>query len=193
MTRFRRLFAVVAVSSAALGIVACGNHAEEEPGGIIRAETEGLYLDVSELKYQVQVSRQLNPDDPEDRGFLEGIPAAERTLGPDDVWFGVFLRVQNDTDETHRPATAIHIVDTTETEYEPIQLDPSNVFAYRPPRFLRSKALVPERDSPASETPIQGSLILFKLKNSSLENRPLELFIEGKDLPQKTGIVNLDV
>ena len=41
---------------------------------IHEAETEGVYVDVGNLVYQVQLSRFLNPDDVEDREYLMGLP-----------------------------------------------------------------------------------------------------------------------
>ncbi len=160
----------------------------------MRAETEGLYLTVGDLKYQVQVSRQLNAADPEDRGFLVGVPADERELDPGEVWFGVFLRVENDEGEVPlAPAHDIEIEDTQDTVYEPMPLDESNVFAYRSTEPIPPGGLIPERDSPPAETPIQGSLLLFKVTNASLDNRPLELKIDSRSVPQQTGIIDLDV
>jgi hypothetical protein len=52
---------------------------------------------------------------------------------------------------------------------------------------------VPLSDTPAFDTPIQGSLLLFKLSLDALDNRPLELKIESSTAPQQTGIIDLDV
>ena len=188
-----RLLAVLSASAVAAGLSACGKHQEEEPGGIIRTETEGIYLHLDHLKYQVQISRQLNPTDVADRGYLRAVDPAQRTLADDEVWFGVFLRVQNDTDESHPVSRDIHIVDTQENEFDPVPMGQDNVFRYDPPAALPPSAIEPRQDSAAADSPIQGSLLLFKVKNSSLDNRPLELVIKGRDVPQKTGIVNLDV
>jgi hypothetical protein len=38
--------------------------------------------------------------------------------------------------------------------------------------------VLPIPDSAAASGPIQGALILFRLKTPSLQNRPLKLFIE---------------
>ena len=64
---------------AALG--ACGAKEDE----ITHGETEGAYLDLGELKYQVQISRQLNPADREDEAYLLGLPAEERELAPNET------------------------------------------------------------------------------------------------------------
>ncbi|HEV7806798.1 MAG TPA: hypothetical protein VGO80_13315, partial [Solirubrobacteraceae bacterium] len=120
MTRSRRLRAVLAALLVAGGLSACGKH--QSTGPVRTAETEGIYLDVSDLKYQVQVSRQLNPRDVQDKPYLLGLPADERELKPDEVWFGVILRVQNETGEALRPSEDIEIEDTVGEKFEPLEL-----------------------------------------------------------------------
>ena len=62
---------------------------------------------------------------------------------------------------------------------------------YRPRSVGTPKGLIPEADSVASEGTIQGSLLLFKVKTESLQNRPLEFrFKRGSGTE---GVVNLDV
>ena len=173
----------------ALLAAGCGN---KEEGGVTVADTEGIYLDVDELKYQVQISRYMNPNDVEDRSYLIG-PARRRRPQPagDETWFGVFIRVQNTTDETIAPANDFEIVDTQDKVYRPIPLDTNiNPFAYKPDP-IAPKGLIPEADSVASEGTIQGSLLLFKVKTESLQNRPLEFrFKRGSGTE---GVVDLDV
>jgi hypothetical protein len=190
--RLRRPLAILAALLVSGGLAACGNHPDED-AAIVRAETEGLYLGIGDLKYQVQVSRQLNPHDIQDRSYLEGVPAGQRELKPDEVWFGVFLRVQNETDQPHAPSNDIKILDTQEEEFRPIALDLTNVFAYRSSDEVPANDTVPLRDTPAFDSPIRGSLVLFKLTLTSLGNRPLELSIASRSGRQQTGIVDLDV
>jgi hypothetical protein len=192
VNRLRRSLALLVALLAAGGLSACGKHKDED-ARVVRSEHEGLYLTVGELKYQVQVSRQLNPDDTQDKYYLQGIPETRRKLARDEVWFGVFLRVQNETEEAIRPSDDIQIIDTQEEVFTPIPLADTNVFAYRAAAALRAGDVLPAPDTPANDTPIQGSLVLFKLKLSALDNRPLELKIEGTQAPQQTGIIDLDV
>ena len=172
----------------ALLFAGCGN---KEEGGVTVADTEGIYLDVDELKYQVQISRYMNPNDVEDRSYLIGLPDSTSEPTGDETWFGVFIRVQNTTDETIAPANDFEIVDTQDKIYRPIPLDTNiNPFAYKPDP-IAPKGLIPEADSVASEGTIQGSLLLFKVKTESLQNRPLEFrFKRGSGTE---GVVNLDV
>jgi hypothetical protein len=170
---------------------ACGKH--QSTGPVRTAETEGIYLDVSDLKYQVQVSRQFNPADTQDKAFLAGIPEAERELKPDEVWFGVLLRVQNETGTALQPADDIEIEDTQQEIFKPLELGPENLFAYRADDPIPPQETYPVLDSPGYDSPSRGALVLFKLTLTALNNRPLELKIEGRKAPQQTGIVDLDV
>jgi hypothetical protein len=179
-----RLLVISAALLLALLTAGCGNHVETRTSG----DTEGIYIDIDELKYQVQISRYMNPDDVEDRGFLAGLPESTSEPAGDETWFGVFIRVQNTTDETIAPANDFQIVDTQENVYRPVPLD--NPFAYKP-EPVPPHGLIPPEDSVASESTIQGSLLLFKVRTESLQNRPLEFrFRRGSGT---TGVVDLDV
>ena len=68
------------------------------------AETEGLYLDINGLKYQVQMSRYMNPTDAEDREYFTGLPETTPQPAADETWFGVWVRVENTSDEETRPS-----------------------------------------------------------------------------------------
>jgi hypothetical protein len=186
--RVSRIVLLAAALAGTLAVAGCGNRVEERT----LAETEGLYLDIGDLKYQVQISRQLNPADVEDKSYLLGLPEGTPEPAADETWFGIFLRVQNETDEPLPAADTFEIIDTQENVFRPIPLDPEqNPFAYQaievPPRTV-----IPEPDAADEQGPVQGALILFKVKTESLANRPLEFrFSNG---PQGTqGIVDLDV
>jgi hypothetical protein len=190
--RSRRLITLLAAVLAAAGLSACGKHIDKD-ARVVRAETEGIYLDIGELKYQVQISRAMNPYDTQDKSLLIGVPADERELAPDETWFGVFLRVQNETDKEQLPSENIEIIDTQEEVFDPIEFAPDNVFAYRADEPIPPRQVLPLPDSAAYDTPARGALLLFKMKNTTLDNRPLELKIEGRQVPAQTGIIDLDV
>lgn len=183
----RRLLVISSALVCALFAAGCGNKQET----ITLGETEGIYLDIDDLKYQVQISRYLNPDDTEDEAYLVGLPETTAPPEGDETWFAVFIRVQNTTDEEQVPANDFRIVDTQENVYRPVPIDTDvNPFAYEPDP-VPPKGLIPAPDSVASEGTIQGSLLLFKVKTESLQNRPLEFrFKRGSGTE---GIVDLDV
>ena len=172
------------------GLSACGKHHDEE-ARVQQIEGEGFYLSLGELKYQVQVSRQLNPEDTQDRNYLVGVPQDEQQLKANQVWFGVFMQVENEAGEAQRPSGDIEIIDTQEDVYKPLELADTNPFAYRTQPIPAGQVL-PLRDTPAFDTPIQGAMLLFKLDLQALDNRPLELKIEAAS-PRQTGIIDLDV
>jgi hypothetical protein len=184
----RRLVLLLCLLACGLVAAGCGNKMEV----VTQGDTEGIYIDVDELKYQVQISRYLNSNDIEDRDYLKGLPPNTEQPKGDETWFGVFLRVQNETDEEIAPANDFEIIDTQENVYRPIPLDPAlNQFAYDP-QPLPPHSVIPAPDSAAAEGVIQGSLLLFKVTTDSLQNRPLEFrFKRGGS--GATGTVDLDV
>ena len=168
----RKLALLLFVSVLATG---CGSKVST----ITQAETEGVYVDVAGLTYQVQLSRYLNPGDVEDKQYLMGLPdGIAPQLPGDETWFGVWMRVKNYSDASLTPTNTFVIADTEGKEYRPVPLDPAtNPFVYVP-HVLHHSQVLPAPNSAAASGPIQGSLILFRLKTDSLQNRPLRLHIE---------------
>jgi hypothetical protein len=181
-----RLVTLMLVALAALTLGACGNKEKVT----LHGDTEGVYVDVGGLQYQVQISRLLNPTDREDSGYLVDLPAGQQ-LGTDENWFAVFIRVQNSSDKPAPAASAYSIKDTQGNVYKPIAMGPKNVFAYRP-AVLQPKDILPLPSSPAAENTIQGSMLLFKIPVANFQNRPLELQIPPPH-GGATGTVDLDV
>ena len=138
----------------------------------------------------MQVSRQLNALTKDDEEYLQGVSEDDSTLGPDQEWFAIFMRVENDGEEPHEAAGEFEIHDTQENVYTPIELPESNAFAYQPGEVLPGD-LIPAADTAGAERSPYGQVILFKVERFSLDNRPLELYVEGPD--GGTGIINLDV
>jgi hypothetical protein len=171
----RRLLAVAAVSLSAMGgLSACGAEHEVKEG-----ITEGIYVSTGELKYQVQISRVLNPSDWEDRDYLKGISSADQTLASDEDWFGVFIRAFNETDDPHPAATEFTITDTTGREFRPVRIDTNlNPVAFRP-QVVDGGEQLPLANSLGRVNSTQGGLILYKIPSANFENRPLEFFIKA--------------
>jgi len=157
------------------------------------AETEGLYLDINGLKYQIEMSRYINANDLEDSQYLVGLPAATSQPSADETWFGVWVRVENVSDETRPAASTWEIHDTQEKVYRPIPLDTKiNPFAFQTGVDVPGNTVLPLASGAAGQGPVQGSLLLFKLTNETLQNRPLELhFSNGGG--SETGTYDLDV
>src|SRR5213080_3559548 len=94
--RLRKLSPVL-LACCALALGACGESHTKVTTGTYAGESgaNAPYLNLGPLVYQVQLSRQLNPTDSEDAGYLEGVPYAEGRLLPGEEWFGVFVQVYN--------------------------------------------------------------------------------------------------
>ncbi|CAA9466911.1 MAG: hypothetical protein AVDCRST_MAG65-379 [uncultured Solirubrobacteraceae bacterium] len=179
---------VSALSGAGLLASGCGQLEDVRTVG----ETEGLYIDINDLRYQVQISRVLNPNDPDDRDYLAGVPEAEAPK-PGETYFGVFLRVQNTTKaKTAAAAEEFEIVDTDGEHYEPIELPESNIWAYEPTE-LGPGELLPSENSAQFSGTTRGALLLFRLGVDTLQNRPLEFEIHSPVNPEEVGTVALDV
>ena len=80
--------AAVAALTLALGVAACG--AEEEEGRVV----EGEPIELGDLRFNVQLTRFLNPNDVEDAEYVEGL--SPPPLGED--YLGVFMEVENEGD-----------------------------------------------------------------------------------------------
>jgi hypothetical protein len=188
VSRLARHVLLCLAALAVIGASGCGHTEEIRTQG----ETEGLYIEVDELTYQIQMSRILAPSGRDDRAYLRGL-AEGVDISADEVWFGIWLRVQNQTSETHVPADRFEIVDTTEQTYRPVALDPrANPFVYRP-EPVPPGVIIPEPDTPGFNGPIQGDLILFRVEVQSLYNRPLEFRISSSRGTGVTGIIDIDV
>jgi hypothetical protein len=166
----------------------CGNR-HDEPRTF--AESEGLYLELGEVYYQIQISRQLNEEDVTDRDMLVGIPESVQPPADDEAYFGVFVRAWNFTDEPLPVAQDFEIIDANEDRYFPVRVEEDvNVFS-RWPETLEPGRVAPEVESTAFNSPIGGRLVLFKLPYATFQQRPLEFRI--KPDAGDEGIVDLDV
>jgi len=152
------------------------------------AESEGTYATVGSVQYQVQTSRQLNPTNIEDRDYLSGLAQGEQNLEADELWFGVFIRAKNLTDVPLDTAEEFTLEDTIGEEFERIEAE--NVVDYKP-LVLESGEASPNTNELSSYGPGQGKMLLFKLKNATLDNRPLEMKIVSPDGDE--GTIEIDV
>jgi hypothetical protein len=184
-----RRLVVLAAAALALAGAGCGDAESVRT----TAETEGLYLDINGLKYQIELSRYMNASDIEDSEYLIGLPEGTAPPDGDETWFGVWVRVENDSEEPRPSATTWEIHDTQENIYRPIPIDTDvNPFAFQPGTIVPPDTIWPIASSAAGQGPVQGSLLLFKVTADSLQNRPLELkFSNGGS--STVGTYDLDV
>ena len=193
-----RRFVTAAILIAALaGLSGCSAWdkitGQEEEHAVKEGETEGIYLTVGGLKYQVQISRILNPYDLEDREYLYQVPQADAELGKENEWFGVFMRVQNSNEDDTKPlrtASRFRIEDTTGAEFQPIAQKPELNPHFYSQITLPPGEIFPNLDTTAGSSTTQGALLLFKIPTKRLENRPLVLHI---DAPTGTDSAEVDL
>jgi hypothetical protein len=194
MMSLRKPFLLLAALLAALALGACGDSHTKVTDGTYAGESgkNAPYLDVGPLVYQVQLSRQLNPTNSEDSGYLQGVPYSEGRLLPGEEWFGVFIQVYNYTDHSHKAAEVISISDTEGNVYKPVAVLSTNHYVYRA-GTVPAKNLLPNPDTTAQFGPTQGQLLLFKIKTASLDNRPLEVKITNPEKATEAAKAELDV
>jgi hypothetical protein len=172
----------------ALLLAACGPSGNNHNG-----DTEGSYIAAGPLAYQVQMSRELNPANVEDRGYLRGLPAGTVAPTGSEEWFGVWLRAQNESKHAARSASDFDILDTQGNTYSPVPLDAAvNPFAYVP-QTLSHGDVLPNPESAAASSPTQGEMLLFKLPTSVYANRPLVLRILDPATRGVLATVSLDL
>jgi hypothetical protein len=193
-SRLRKLPLLGLVLLATVALGACGDSHTKVSTGTYAGESgqNAPYLDVGPLVYEVQLSRELNPNDEEDAQYLQGLSAEQRKLEPGQEWFGVFMQVYNNSSQPFTAATDVSITDTQENSYIPIFPASSNPYVYKAGTVM-AKEHLPIADSIAFEGPTQGALLLFKIKTVSLDNRPLKIKIVAPDDAAQSATAELDV
>lgn len=167
-----------------LGLSACGARG----GKSTVADSEGFYVRAGQITYQVEISRQLNPYNVEDKAYLSGLPSGTMAPKPDEMWFAVFLWAKNQSKTAATTSDSFDITDTQGNTYQPIQINSSvNQFAWTS-RLLQPLGTEPVPDSPAYFGPTQGAELLFKINVSAYANRPMTLDIHAPGQPQPSRV-----
>jgi hypothetical protein len=164
---------------AAAVVVACGS--EEEELGVV----EGEPVELGTLLYNVQITRFLNPSDPEDRAYLRGQPVPRA----DEEYLAVFMTIDNEGSSTATVPEEFTIRDTRDNSYR--SLDSDSVYALHPGAPLDPGEEVPSPDTPAASGPIKGAMVLFLVDRTVTENRPIELEIPSGS--RERARVELDI
>jgi len=185
----RRVLALGLVAIAATAASGCG----DKQATVTAGESEAIYVTLGNLQYQVQMSRQLNPVDAGDRDLLAGIAPTDASLGTEDLWFGVWVRVTNSSDSIAPTADEFKIIDTHDDEFMPLPVSGSNKLVFRTAPVLANGGQYPYPNSAAANLPTTGAILIFKLPHSALDYRPLELEIRSSAVPGKKASVTLDV
>jgi hypothetical protein len=165
MRRAARIPALALATAAAVAAGGCSSTQHK------LSVAEGIPVSLGNLEYNVQVSRFLNPSDPEDQSYLQGAPALPRT----DYYLGVFLTVDNKGQSKSSLPTRYEVTDTQHNAYTAVALD--NGFALPLGGDVPARRRIPNAGSIAANAPIGGLMLLFLVPQSSTENRPLTLKI----------------
>ena len=168
---------VVSVLAAALAAAALLSGCDTDPESDLSAE-EGQPMKLGELLYNVQISRPLNPSDPEDKAYLAGQPPPAN----DKLYFGVFMTVDNEGDTAQDVPSDFMVLDTEGTEFQPVPSD--SLFALDLGGKLAPDEQLPEPETTAANGPIQGAMVLFLIDEATIEISPLTL-----EIPSSTGEV----
>ena len=188
--RAARTAVVASVSAAALVAAGCGNKEDV----VTKAKTEGIWIDAGKLDYHIQGSRVLEPGLVPDVSYLKGLPSNVTKPSGKEVWFAVFLRIENKTGKAQPTAKEFAIKDTQGKTFYPYALNTEvNPFAYKATRLAPDQA-IPRPDSAQDFDSVSGAMLLFKLPLDSYQNRPLEFSVKSPDgsTPAEAS-VDLDV
>jgi hypothetical protein len=172
------LLAALLLAASLLALSACGYSSDSKD------VAEGEPVRLGELQYNVIFSRFLNPNDNEDSAYLVG----QQPPQDGNNYFGVFLEVQNESEEPQTLADSFTITDAGHQTFEAIPSE--SLYALPFGGEVESQEQVPILDSTPEQGPIEGSLILFELPASASESRPLTLSIPG---PEGPAAVKLDL
>ena len=194
-SRLRKFTLAAIAVLAVLLLSACGDSHTRVSTGTYAGESgaNAPYLNVGPLIYEVQLSRELNPYNSEDAGYLEGLTPIQRVLLPGQEWFGVFVQVFNNTSMELPAANELTISDTQNNVYSPIVPGPSNPYAYRGGTSVPANGQLPMLDTTAAFGPTQGLLLLYKIHVVSLDNRPLKIKIVSALDRHELATAELDV
>jgi hypothetical protein len=170
----RPALAALALSAALAG---CGGkHAAYKSAKVTSPGSEGTFLAVGPLKYQVQLSRAMNPNLVADADWIRDLGQGVTPPGRGKEWFGIWLQIQNERNRPFHTATSLRITDAAGHSYRPVPMTSQNVLAYKP-QIIPPHTLLPLQNSIAYRSDTQGMFVLFKLDYGVYQNRPLNLHI----------------
>src|SRR5690349_2007080 len=176
-----RLLIIPLLVLALIGFAAATSGCGDEPTAEAK---EGEPLELGDVEYSIQITRELNRFSPEDSAYLAGAPR----LRPGQEYLGVFMQVSNNGEEAAVVPDPFKIVDTRGRIYEQVPLD--NEWALKAGTPVLPDETVPGAETPAKNGPVEGSLILFAIDEAANENRPLVLQVPG---PDEVGEIVLDL
>ena len=164
----------------ALALAGCGSDPEDTT-----SVNEGEPMKLDDVVFNVQISRFLNGADPEDSAYLAGQPPP----ASDENYLAIFMTVKNDGDASATVPADFKVLDTAGTEYKPVHS--KSPFALPLGGTIPANQTLPNAESTAANGPIQGAMVLFRVSDQAVEDRPLIL-----EIPSASGTpgeVKLDI
>jgi hypothetical protein len=166
---------------AAVPLAGCGE--EEGEDALESVEGEPLHLDG--LIYNVAITRFLNPNETSDAQYLVG----QDSEPTGQTYLGVFVLITNENEDEAIASVDDYVVtDASGREYEPLPSE--SPYALEIGATVEPDGTLPEPDTTAAESPIQGAMLLFLVDDDVSEERPLELELASSE---GTGVVELDI
>jgi hypothetical protein len=166
---------LIALVAAALVAAGCGPPPDRNAPDGTTVVQDGVW-------YSVQTSRELDPDDPDDRVFLGG-HGAERLDRPGVTLVGVFLQARNHASMPRRSVAAPQLVDAFGETYEPMRLPTDNTFAYRGVRLAPGQT-IPITQSVPAEGLESGLILVYRV--------PVGVFVADRPFTVRFGSSDRD-
>jgi hypothetical protein len=164
--RQRVLAAACGLVAAALLLAGCGPPPD-------RNAPDGTTVTQDGVDYAVQTSRELNPDDPDDRVILGG--RTKGLDGPGTTLVGVFLQARNDASSPRHADAAPQLVTAFGQTFKPLPLPATDPFAYHG-RLLAPGQEIPVPQSVARESPENGDIVVYRVPTGVfVTDRPFTL------------------
>jgi hypothetical protein len=132
---------------------------------------------VGGLRYQAVEGRPINPSNPVDAHIVKGLPAGELHLGSNQILYGVFISVANDSPRPLPSAARIDLRDDALHVYRPLRVPAGNPYAYRPDTLAPGTTIPPTGTVAADNLAANGLLLLYRVPAWQYRNGMFELVV----------------
>jgi hypothetical protein len=127
------------------------------------------------VAYSVQISRELDPLEGDDRAMIAGLPHLASLERENTTLVGVFLEAANQSAGVRRAVAAPELVSAEGQHYRPLRAPAGNLYAYRG-GALRPRQEIPAPTSPSAQTYADGSLVVYRVPTDVfITDRPFTL------------------
>jgi hypothetical protein len=161
--------AAVALSIAVLGLAGCGTQTPDQDA------PSGNTVTQDGVAYTVEISRTLDPLEPDDRSTIAGLPHVASLEGEDSTLVGVFLQAQNNASGVRRAIAAPELVSAEGQRYRPLPVAAGNGYDYHG-GSLAAGAVIPGPTSLGAQSATDGAALVYRVPTSVfLTNRPFTI------------------